>query len=142
MDKLALIALLFLPLFLQAQAPTTADTLHVYGPGGPFGPINECAELFSQQTGHLVKVVAGPDPGWIDEARKNGDIFFSAAEYMLTRFISDYPNLVDPATRTELYTRRAGILVRPGNPKGIRGLADLSLFWMSMDRRKWVCGKI
>ncbi|GAB3220573.1 substrate-binding domain-containing protein [Spirosoma arcticum] len=126
MDKLALIPMLFLPLFLHAQAPTSADTLHVYGPGGPLGPINECAELFSQQTGHPVKVVAGPDPDWIDAARKNGDIFFSGAEYMFTQFMNDYPNLVDPATRTELYARRAGILVRPGNPKGIRSLADLA----------------
>lgn len=126
MNQSALLLTLVLPAFLRAQAPASTDTLHVYGPGGPFGPFNECAELFSKQTGHPVKVIAGPDPDWIDAARKNADIFFSGAEYMLTQFMSDYPNLVDPATRTELYARRAGILVRPGNPKGIRSLADLA----------------
>jgi accessory colonization factor AcfC len=52
--------------------------------------------------------------------------FFNGAEYMLNPFMSDYPKLVDPATRRELYARRTGILVRPGNPKGIRSLADLA----------------
>ena len=85
MGKSALIPMFCLPLFLQAQTYTSADTLHVYGPRGHLGPINECAELFSQQTGHPVKVVAGPDTDWIYAARKNGNIFSMVPNTCSTR---------------------------------------------------------
>jgi len=45
---------------------------------------------------------------------------------MLTEFMLKHPDLVDPRTRTSLYIRPAGILVRPGNPKKIKSLKDLT----------------
>ena len=45
---------------------------------------------------------------------------------MLTQFIMNCPGLVDEKTRTSLYIRAAGILVRKGNPKQIKSLADLA----------------
>jgi accessory colonization factor AcfC len=102
------------------------DTLHVYGPGGPFTAINECAKLFTTQTGIPVKVIAGPEPKWFEQARQNADIIYGGAEYMLTQFIQNHPDMVDATSRTELYKRAAAILVRPGNPKSILTLKDLT----------------
>jgi accessory colonization factor AcfC len=45
---------------------------------------------------------------------------------MLTDFDRRHPGFVDGSTRESLWVRSAGILVRRGNPKGIRSLADLA----------------
>ncbi len=124
MKIIVFILICILPAFGKAQ--TKQDTLYVYGPGGPFAPVNECAELFSKQNNIAVKVVAGPEKKWIAEAKKNADVVFGGAEYMLTQFTADHPDLIDASTRTELYKRAAGILVRPGNPKNIRNIKDLT----------------
>lgn len=100
--------------------------LNVYGPGGPLGPMKECAEMFSKTHGVEARVVAGPTPQWIDKAKQDADLIFGGAEYMLTEFIQKYPGLVEEKTRTSLYIRAAGILVRKGNPKKITSLSDLA----------------
>lgn len=109
------------PLLLVAQ-----DTLYVYGPGGPFAAVNECAQVFGKQNGIAVKVVAGPEGNWIDAAKENADIVFGGAEYMLTEFATKHKGLIDSSTRTELHKRAAAILVRPGNPKRILSLKDMA----------------
>jgi accessory colonization factor AcfC len=100
-------------------------TLHVYGPGGPFGPMKECADIFSARTGTDVRVVRGTPPQWIEQAKQNGDLVFQGAEYMLKDFMQAYPSMVDESSVTGLYARAAAILVRKGNPKNIRTLVDL-----------------
>ena len=117
---------IFLSSETESKAQNTADTLYVYGPGGPFGPINECALLFGKQHSIEVKVAAGPEANWIQNAVKNADIIFGGAEYMLTQFMMKHPELIDKQTRVELYKRGAAILVRPGNPKGIKTMKDLT----------------
>ncbi|GAC1604759.1 MAG: AcfC family putative adhesin [Chitinophagaceae bacterium] len=102
------------------------DTLHVYGPGGPLSAMKDCAEAFSQKTGIPVEVIGGPEPKWLAQAQQNADIIYGGAEYMLTQFIQAHPGMVDVSTRVELYKRRAAILVRPGNPKRIATLKDLT----------------
>jgi accessory colonization factor AcfC len=109
-----------------APAPAQERVLHIYGPGGPLGPMEECGQIFAKEKRIAVKVTAGPTPGWIDQARQDADLIFGGAEYMLTDFILKYPDLVDPKSRTSLYDRPAGILVRKGNPKKIRFLTDLT----------------
>jgi len=103
-----------------------ADTLHVYGPGGPFSAINECAVAFTAKTGVRVKVIAGPEPKWIVSATQNADVVFEGAEYMMPLFVQNHPGMVDEESQTELYRRAVAILVRPGNPKHIRSLKDLT----------------
>jgi accessory colonization factor AcfC len=110
------------PLHIFAQK----DTLYVYGPGGPQGPIDECGKLFSKKMSIPVKVIAGPETKWIEQAKQNGDIVFGGAEYMLTQFKMQHSGLLDSTSRVELYKRGAGILVRPGNPEKITSLKDLT----------------
>lgn len=116
-----------LPAIAQQQVSNSkARVLNVYGPGGPLGPMKECAEIFSQAHAVEVKVTAGPEDKWINQAQQDADIIFGGAEYMLTQFVQKHPGLVDEKTRAELYIRAAGILVRKGNPKRIKSLADLT----------------
>jgi len=111
-----------LPPYLSAHQ----KTLNVYGPGGPLGPMKEGAEIFSKAQGIEVKVVAGPESQWIAQAKQDADLIFGGAEYMLTQFIQNHPELLDEKTRETLYIRAAGILVRKGNPKQIKSLRDLA----------------
>lgn len=111
---------------LAALAATASSPLMVYGPGGPLGPMKECAEEFARTRGVQVEVVGGPEKTWIARAQQQADLFYGGADYMLTQFAQNHPDLVDPVTRTELYRRAAGILVRPGNPRGIHSVRDLA----------------
>ena len=127
MNKI-LSAFVFIMLVLNSPLQTFAqkDTLYVYGPGGPQAPMDECAKLFSKKMSIPVKVIAGAEAKWIEQAKQNADIVFGGAEYMLTQFKMQHPGLLDSTSRTELYKRAAGILVRPGNPKKITALKDLT----------------
>lgn len=102
------------------------DTLYVYGPGGPFAPINECAQIFGIAHSTFVKVTAGPEDKWIENAKQNADLIYGGAEYMFTSFSMKHPDFIDNSTRSELYKRGAAILVHPGNPKQIKSLKDLT----------------
>jgi accessory colonization factor AcfC len=113
-------------IFSHGSAVLSQESLHVYGPGGPYAPMSECAEAFSKAHGVKVKVTAGPESNWIAQAKQYADMIFGGAEYMLTQFTEKHPDLIDEATRTSLYARAAGILVRKGNPKRIRSLTDLT----------------
>lgn len=100
--------------------------IRVYGPGGPLGPIKEAAERFSAETGIEVDVTAGPEANWIGQAKQDADIIYGGSEYMLRNFTFNYPDMINEKTRTELYPRAAGILVRKGNPKKIYSFKDLT----------------
>ncbi|MED4584783.1 extracellular solute-binding protein [Brevibacillus choshinensis] len=102
------------------------EVVYVYGPGGPLGPIKELAERFSKTNKLKVEVTAGPEANWVEKAKKDADVVFGGSEYMLQEMVHKYPGLIDEKTRTSLYPRAAGILVRKGNPKKIQGLQDLS----------------
>lgn len=99
--------------------------LNIYGPGGPFLAIRECANVFGAKNGINVQVKSGTPLQWIDEARKNGDLMFQGAEFMLTEFMRAYPGLIDESSITGLYARAVAILVREGNPHNIRSAIDL-----------------
>lgn len=113
-------------LALARPAAAQPDTLRVYGPGGPQGPMQEAADSFARAQGVPVRVVAGPEAQWLERAKLNADLVFGGAEYMLTQFALAHPGLLDERSRVSLYERPAGILVRKGNPKRIRTLADLA----------------
>ncbi|MBR6771692.1 MAG: substrate-binding domain-containing protein [Lachnospiraceae bacterium] len=110
---------------VTAEARST-DVLNVYGPGGPKGPMEELALKFTEETGIKVNLVAGPQSNWIDSAKQNGDLIYGGSEYMLSELEVSHVGLIDGSTRTELYPRASGILVRKGNPENIQSLEDLA----------------
>lgn len=114
--------LMILPTTIQAQK----DTPYVYGPGGPFAPINESALIFGKEHHVFVKVTAGPEDKWIENAKQNADLIFGGAAYMLTSFSMKHPGFIDHSSPTELYKRGVVILVKPGNPKKIKSIRDLT----------------
>ncbi|MEX3937568.1 substrate-binding domain-containing protein [Paraburkholderia phymatum] len=101
------------------------STLHVYGPGGPAPSMKEAATAFEKQTGTHVDVTAGPTPSWIDHARTDADLIYSGSETMMSDFVVAMGDQLTPQAPVPLYLRPMSILVRPGNPRHIHGLADL-----------------
>jgi accessory colonization factor AcfC len=127
---LTCLAMLLLP-SVRAQETTPTDktsvVLRAYGPGGPAPAMREAARVFGEQKGIKVEITAGPTPAWKDQAMKDADLIFSGSEYMMTDFAQkDLPGLMDTSTIRTLYLRPSAILVRPGNPKGIKGIKDLA----------------
>jgi accessory colonization factor AcfC len=108
------------------SAPSrAAEPLHVYGPGGPAPAMKAAAAEFAKQTGVEVDVTAGPTPEWADSARANADLLYSGSEDMMSGFIAKFGDELVISTAEPLYLRPAVILVRPGDPRHIRGIADL-----------------
>ena len=141
----ALAAVPALPGQLPGQIATApagvaaAETLFVYGPGGPLPAMREAGAAFGRVHAIHVAVTGGPTPQWLAKARGDADVIFSGAEHMMTDFIRQLgdsaagdsasgdsaPGRIDPATVTPLYLRPSAILVRKGNPRGIRRFEDL-----------------
>src|SRR5450830_1818488 len=122
--RLFILMLVAAGITIASSAMAAPETLHVYGPGGPLPAMKEAAEMFGHAHGVDVQVTAGPLPQWIDHAKADADVVFSGSEVMMSDFITAMPN-IDPATVKALYLRPAAILVRPGNPTHIKGIADL-----------------
>jgi len=110
-----------------ASAEKSAIILKAYGPGGPAPAMREAAKVFGAKKGNMVEITAGPTPTWKDQATKDADLIFSGSEYMMTDFVrKDLPGLIDTSTIRTLYLRPSAILVRPGSPKDIKGIKDLT----------------
>ena len=101
------------------------DAINVHGPGGPAPATQEAAKTFGAAHRVTVNVTAGPTPQWVDKARQDGDVIFGGAENMMSDFAKLLPDAFDLHAAQPLYLRAVAILVRPGNPKGIRGFRDL-----------------
>jgi accessory colonization factor AcfC len=111
---------------LAASGALAAEQdLRVYGPGGPEPAIREAAQQFAAAHGIKIDVTAGPTGKWIDAAKADADVIYSGSETMMTDFIDAMGGQILPATVTPLYLRGSAILVRPGNPRHIRGFDDL-----------------
>lgn len=100
-------------------------SLNVYGPGGPAPAMKEAAAAFGKANNITVNVSAGPTSQWVEQAKKNADVVFSGAENMMTDFAKALPGSFDLAQAEPIYLRPVAILVRPGNPKAIKGFRDL-----------------
>ncbi len=99
-----------------------AEKLQVHVPGGLKIPMEQCARSFSKTH---VTVVAGAGPSWMKKAAENADIIAIGAAHLYSRFTILHPKVVNTNDWVGLYKRPAGILVRKGNPKNIKGLEDL-----------------
>lgn len=87
--------------------------------------MKEAARVFGGEHGIEVVVTSGPTPEWAAAMKGDGDLVFSGSEAMMGDFIATFGAILKSDTVRLLYLRPAGILVRPGNPKKIRGFADL-----------------
>ena len=101
-------------------------TIRAYGPGGPAPAMKEAAAAFGKANGVVVEVTAGPTDTWISKAREDADVIYSGSEYMMTDFVKAMEGRLEEGTIVPLYLRPSAILVRPGNPKGIKDLPDLA----------------
>jgi accessory colonization factor AcfC len=108
-----------------ATAAHAGEPVHVYGAGGPAPAMKAAAEAFQSKHGVRVEVVAGPTPAWLGAAKADADLLYSGAENMMTGFIGQFGDAIDPGSVRPLYLRPSSILVRSGNPSHIHGLADL-----------------
>ena len=117
---LLLIAFAPHPAFAQ-----TSGGLRVYGPGGPAPAMKDAAKAFALKTGIPVAVTAGPTPEWIEQAKIDADLIYSGSETMMTDIAQAMEAQIDETRVEPLYLRPFSILVRPGNPKSIKGLHDL-----------------
>jgi hypothetical protein len=88
-----------------AQAALAAETLHVYGTGGPAPAMKEAAAAFGKSTGVEVEVTAGPTPAWLDKAKGNADLVYSGSETMMTDFIQALGDQLAQQRVTPLYLR-------------------------------------
>ena len=110
---------------MAANPAWAAQTLNVYGPGGPAPAMKEAAKSFGAMHKVQVNVTAGPTPQWADKAKQDADVVFSGAENMMSDFAKALPGAFDLKEAEPLYLRPVAILVRPGNPKHIQGFRDL-----------------
>ena len=120
-----LISLFACALWLAATPVRAQGVINVYGPGGPAPAMQEAAKAFGAINKVTVNVAAGPTAQWIDKAKQDADVIFSGAENMFTDFAKALPGAFELKEAYPLYLRPAAILVRPGNPKNIRGFRDL-----------------
>ncbi len=125
MSRLARLAVAAAVALTAPMIASAAETIHVYGPGGPMPAMKEAAAAFGTAHGITVDVTAGPTPTWIERAKTDADVIFSGSETMMTDFIGALGDKIDPSTVRPLYLRAAAILVRPGNPGHITGIRDL-----------------
>jgi accessory colonization factor AcfC len=117
------LALLAASAFASTGSP--APVLRAYGPGGPHQALQECADLYRDLHGVSVGIIKAGPAELAKRLRTDGDIYFTGAEYMLEDFVEENPGVIDLHTVDELFQRRIGILVREGNPLGIKGIACL-----------------
>lgn len=117
---------LFCCFFFSFSSTAWAETtLKVYGPGGPAPAIKSAAAAYMQTHPDInIEVIAGPAPQWMPSAQEHADLIFSGAEYMMNAFANQLPALDKPSIYP-LYLRPSTLLVRPGNPKQIKGFQDL-----------------
>ncbi len=96
----------------------------LYGPGGPHTALKAAAESFTEKTGIAVNVTAGPQATWEQEARTKASIIFGASDQSMVAILRTHAARFDVNQVMPLYLRDAILLVRKGNPKNFKNLAD------------------
>lgn len=109
--------------FVLPWSAHAETTLQVFGPGGPAPAMKACASAYEKEKGVKVNIHAGPLEKWSDQA-STADLFYSGSENMMDSFTEKLANLEHQTIQTH-YLRPSAILVRPKNPKHIKGIKDL-----------------
>lgn len=113
-------------LALGVRADVETPHLRAFGPGGPHLAIQEAAEAFRGKHGISVGVVKASPRELAVKLREEADLYFTGAEYMLEEFVAENPGVLDLSTAARLPPRRIGIMVRKGNPLGVKSIGCLN----------------
>jgi accessory colonization factor AcfC len=122
MKFLTLIVVFFVSIFSFAEEPK--QTFKIFGTEGPYPAMKEAADAFAAANNLKIEVVGNAVEKWKVDALKDSDIIYSSSENIMDTY-NDTLGIIDAKTITALYMRPAAILVRPGNPKKIKGIKDL-----------------
>jgi accessory colonization factor AcfC len=123
--NIRIIPLVYVFFLVTTLSYAQIDTVYIYGPGGPYPPIKELAEMFEYENNVRIIITKGPADNWIHQAKSNAHLVYSGSEFMMTGFLYQLADEVNNEDVESLYFRKSGILVRPGNPKGLKKLEDL-----------------
>lgn len=112
--------------FHDPSIPRNADdgVVKLYGAGGPHTAFQKVADAWQTKTGHIVKIIAGPEKTWSRRAQADADIIWGTSEQSMTAFLQTYKTFSSEQVNP-IYIRPAIIAVRKGNPKKIKGFDDL-----------------
>lgn len=112
------------PLLLALAAPPTE--LLVFAGAASKPVLDEAAALMSQELPVRLLFSYGGSGAVLTqmELARKGDLYIPGSHDWLERAVER--GLVDPATRVDFVYLRPALLVRKGNPKGIKSLADLA----------------
>lgn len=102
----------------------TKQTFKIFGTEGPYSPMKEAADAFAASNNLKIEINGKPAEKWKADAAKDSDIIYSSSEHVMDIY-NDTLSLLDAGTITTIFMRPAAILVRPGNPKKIKGVKDL-----------------
>lgn len=108
----------------QSEYQPRDGVIRLYGAGGPHTALIRVGKQYTLKTGIPVEVIFGPEKTWTGDAKRNADIIWGTSEQSMTAFLQTYKEF-NSAEVEPLYIRRAVITVQKGNPKQIRGFADL-----------------
>ncbi|WP_455200589.1 extracellular solute-binding protein [Kaarinaea lacus] len=118
--------LVFLVTYPFTPAIAQNQNLKIFAINGLDKPLSELAGIYKEKHGVNIEIVSGAaSQAWIKQAQKTGDIIVCGAEYQLNQILRSSPGLIDKASRTSLYPRMSGILVRKGSNKKIASFSDL-----------------
>ncbi|GIB65406.1 accessory colonization factor AcfC [Vibrio cholerae] len=115
----------FLLISLLSFSTSVFADVNLYGPGGPHVPLIKVAESFEKSQSKRVNVTFGPQATWNDKAKKNADILFGASEHSALAIAEGHSERFSKFNIHPVFMREAIILVKKGNPKNIKGMADL-----------------
>jgi molybdate transport system substrate-binding protein len=121
-----LAAFLFAGLLWGGTGRVHAAELLVFAGSASKPPAEELARLYEKKTGAKVRLTFGGSGFVLSQmvlARKGDSYFPGSSDYMET---AKRKNLVFPDTERKVVYLVPAINVQKGNPKGIRGLADLT----------------
>lgn len=98
--------------------------IKLYGAGGPHTAFRKVADVWEQQTGQKIEIIAGPETTWSPKAQADADILWGTSEQSMTAFLETYKTFSSDQV-APIYIRPTIIAVKAGNPKGITGFDDL-----------------
>lgn len=98
--------------------------IKLYGAGGPHTAIRKVADVWEQQGGTKVELIAGPESKWSAEAQADADALWGTSEQSIAAYLETYKTF-DHDKVKPIYIRPTVIAVQKGNPKNIRGFDDL-----------------